>query len=83
MPTTTTKQYIIKQLQNAQGDLLIMHPETDAAVVLVKQGTGHYEGQATDVQAALEELFDIAQSGGVTINILNMMNHLKILVNMV
>lgn len=66
MPTTTTKQYIIKQLQNAQGDLLIMHPETDAAVVLVKQGTGHYEGQATNVQAALEELFDIAQSGGVT-----------------
>ena len=66
MATTTTKQYIIKQLQNASGDLLIMHPETDAAVVLVKQGSGSYEGQATNVQAALEELFDIAKTGGVT-----------------
>lgn len=66
MPTTTTKQYIIKQLQNSTGDMLIMHPETDAAIVLVEQGTGHYEGQAQNVQAALEELFNIAQSGGVT-----------------
>ena len=59
------KKYQIKQLQS-NGDFLVLHPESDADVIKVEQGSGHYEGQATDVQGALEEIFDMAATGGVT-----------------
>lgn len=65
MANETVNQYIIKQLQ-ADGSLLILHPETDAAIVLVKQGNNDYPGDATNVQAALEELFNLVQESGVT-----------------
>lgn len=61
----TTKKYQITQLQN-DDSLLILHPESDADIVAVDNTTGHYEGQATNVQAALEEVYTMAQTGGVT-----------------
>ncbi|MBO7695148.1 MAG: hypothetical protein J6T10_21210 [Methanobrevibacter sp.] len=65
MANETINQYIIKQLQ-ADGSLLILHPETDAAIVLVKKGENDYPGDAANVQAALEELFAMVQQSGVT-----------------
>ena len=61
----TINQYIIKQLQ-ADGSLLILHPETDAAIVFVKKGANDYKGDAANVQAALEELYEMVQQSGVT-----------------
>ena len=65
MANETANEYIIEQLQ-ADGSLLILHPETDAAIVLVKKGAEDYPGDATNVQAALEELFSLVQESGVT-----------------
>lgn len=53
------------QLQ--QDDTLeVQHFETDADITLVERGTGKYLGQADNVQDALEEVYDMAQNGGVT-----------------
>lgn len=59
------KKYKITQLQEDES-LLELHPETDSDIVNVTTGEGHYPGSGTTVQAALEELYDIAQTGGVT-----------------
>lgn len=56
------KKYQFTQLQN-DDSLLILHPETDADIVLVGSG---YSGQATDVLGALEEIYQMALTGGVT-----------------
>ena len=61
----STKKYQITQLQN-DNSLLVLHPETDADIVAVEKGTGKYEGQASNVQDALEEIYDMASTGGVT-----------------
>ena len=61
----STKKYQITQLQN-DDSLLVLHPETDADIVAVATGTGKYEGQATNVQDALEEVYTMASTGGVT-----------------
>lgn len=61
----STKKYQITQLQN-DDSLLVLHPETDADIVAVATGTGKYEGQATNVQDALEEVYGMALTGGVT-----------------
>lgn len=50
------KQHRIKQLQNEQGDLLVIHPETDASVVLVDKTTAGIE--ASNVQDAIKEIND-------------------------
>lgn len=61
MPNTV-KKYKITQLQN-DNSLLELHPETDADIVNVsKTGTSAYGGTATNVQAALKETYDLAQS---------------------
>lgn len=60
-----SKKYKITQLQQDET-LLELHPATDADIVAVETGSGKYEGEATNVQDALEELYDIAQTGGVT-----------------
>lgn len=60
-----TKKYQITQLQN-DDSLLVLHPETDADIVSVTNGSGAYGGQATNVQDALEEVYSLAQTGGVT-----------------
>ena len=60
-----TKKYQITQLQN-DDSLLVLHPETDADIVSVTTGSGAYGGQATNVQDALEEVYTLAQTGGVT-----------------
>ena len=60
-----SKKYKITQLQNDET-LLELRPETDADIVNVETGEEHYKGQATDVQGALEELYDMAETGGVT-----------------
>lgn len=60
-----TKKYQITQLQN-DDSLLVLHPETDADIVAVETGTGKYLGQATNVQDALEEVYGMALTGGVT-----------------
>ena len=60
-----TKKYQITQLQQ-DDSLLVLHPETDADIVAVETGTGKYEGQATTVQDALEEVYTMASTGGVT-----------------
>lgn len=66
MPTDPTiKKYQITQLQN-DDSLLVLHPETDADIVSVTNGSGAYGGQATNVQDALEEVYSLAQTGGVT-----------------
>lgn len=59
------KKYQITQLQQ-DNSLLILHPETDADIVAVEKGTGKYQGDATNVQDALEEVYDLASTGGVT-----------------
>ena len=59
------KKYKIEQLQQDES-LLELHPETDADIVNVEKGTGKYQGQASNVQDALEEVYDMAQNGGVT-----------------
>lgn len=59
------KKYKITQLQNDES-LLELHPETDADIVNVETGTGKYGGTATNVQDALEEVYDLASTGGVT-----------------
>lgn len=60
-----TKKVKITQLQN-DDSLLELRPETDADIINVEQGSGHYEGQATNVQDALEEVYEMASTGGVT-----------------
>ena len=59
------KQYKITQLQQ-DSTLLELHPETDADIVNVETGTGKYQGTATNVQDALEEIYEMAETGGVT-----------------
>lgn len=58
-----TKKGQLTQLQN-DDTLDILHPETDADIVKVETGTGKYEGQATNAQAALEEVYGIATNTG-------------------
>lgn len=60
-----TKKYQITQLQN-DNSLLVLHPESDADIINVATGTGNYEGSATNVQDALEEVYTMAATGGVT-----------------
>jgi len=60
-----SKKYKITQLQN-DDSLLELHPETDADIVNVDNSQGSYPGAATNVQDALEEIYSIAQTGGVT-----------------
>lgn len=60
-----TKKYQITQLQN-DDSLLVLHPETDADIVVVDNSSGNYGGTATNVQDALEEVYTLAQTGGVT-----------------
>lgn len=60
-----SKKYKITQLQN-DSTLLELHPATDADIVSVETGTGKYQGTATNVQDALEEVYDMAATGGVT-----------------
>lgn len=59
------KKYKITQLQQ-DDTLLELHPATDADIVSVETGTGKYQGSATNVQDALEEVYDMAATGGVT-----------------
>ena len=60
-----TKKYQITQLQN-DDSLLVLHPETSADIVVVDNSSGNYSGTATNVQDALEEVYTLAQTGGVT-----------------
>ena len=60
-----SKKYKITQLQQ-DDSLLELHPATDADIVAVETGTGKYQGTATNVQDALEEVYDMASTGGVT-----------------
>ena len=60
-----TKKYQITQLQN-DDSLLILHPETDADIVVVDNTSGNYSGTASNVQDALEEVYSMALNGGVT-----------------
>ena len=60
-----TKKYQLTQLQN-DDSLLVLHPETDADIVVVDNSSGNYGGTATNVQDALEEVYTLAQTGGVT-----------------
>ena len=60
-----SKKYKITQKQQ-DSTLLELHPATDADIVAVEKGTGKYQGTATNVQDALEEVYDMAQTGGVT-----------------
>lgn len=59
------KKYQITQLQQ-DDSLLILHPETQADLVEVDNTSGNYQGQATNVQDALEEVYSLASTGGVT-----------------
>ncbi len=59
------KKYKINQLQEDES-LLELHPETDADIVNVDNSEGNYPGTATNVQDALEEVYELAQTGGVT-----------------
>ena len=59
-----TKKYQITQLQQADS-LLVLHPETEADIVSVDNTSGHYAGSSTNVQAALEEVYSMAATGGV------------------
>lgn len=61
----STKKYQITQLQN-DDSLLILHPETDADIVSVDNSSGNYGGQATNVQDALEEIYDALATPSVT-----------------
>lgn len=60
-----SKKYKITQLQQ-DDSLLELHPLTDADIVNVETGTGKYQGTATNVQDALEEIYEMAETGGVT-----------------
>ena len=60
-----SKKYKITQLQQ-DNTLLELHPETDADIVNVEKGVGKYQGDATNVQDALEEIYEMAETGGVT-----------------
>lgn len=60
-----TKKYQITQLQN-DDSLLVLHPETSADIVVVDNSSGNYSGTATNVQDALEEVYALAENGGVT-----------------
>ena len=60
-----TKKYQITQLQN-DDSLLVLHPETDADIVVVDNSSGNYGGSSTNVQDALEEVYTLALNGGVT-----------------
>ena len=60
-----SKKYRITQLQD-DDSLLELHPATDADIVSVDKSSGKYEGEADNVQDALEEIYDLAQNGGVT-----------------
>ena len=62
-----TKKYQETQLQQ-DNSLLVLHPETDADIVLVDNSSGHYGGSATNVQAALEELYGKNDYGYVEIS---------------
>lgn len=54
-------------LQVKEDDSLeVQHFETDADITLVQKGTGKYEGNAENVQDALEEVYSMALTGGVT-----------------
>lgn len=59
-----SKKYQITQLQ-LDDSLLVLHPETDADIVVVDNTSGHYAGTSTDVQSALEEVYSMAATGGV------------------
>ena len=59
------KKYKITQLQEDES-LLELHPESDADIINVTKGSGAYPGTATNVQDALEEVYDLASTGGVT-----------------
>lgn len=59
------KKYKITQLQEDES-LLELHPESDADIINVTKGSGAYPGNATNVQDALEEVYDLASTGGVT-----------------
>jgi len=61
----STKKYQITQLQQ-DDSLLVLHPESDADIIAVEKGTGKYEGTASNVQDALEEVYSMAATGGVT-----------------
>ena len=65
-----TKKYQITQL-NSGNTLDVLHPETDAEIVGVVKGTGAYPGQATNVQDALEEVYDLASGGQGTVKSVN------------
>jgi len=65
MANTTVKRQYTK-LVNDSNDLEIEHFETDADIVLVEKGSGKYQGQASNVQDALKEVYTMAQTGGVT-----------------
>ena len=60
-----SKKYKITQLQQDET-LLELHPATDADIVSVEKGSSAYKGDATNVQDALEEIYDLASTGGVT-----------------
>ena len=52
----TTKKYKITQ-KTGENTANLMHPETEAVITLVDRGPGKYQGQATNTQAALQELY--------------------------
>lgn len=59
------RKYQETQLRE-DNQLEVLHPETDADIVIVEKGTGKYQGDATNVQDALEEIYEMAETGGVT-----------------
>lgn len=59
------KKYKIAQLQEDES-LLELHPESDADIINVKNGSDAYPGNATNVQKALEEMYGMAVESGVT-----------------
>lgn len=59
------KKYKITQLQEDES-LLELHPESDADIINVKNGSDAYPGNATNVQKALEEMYGMAVESGVT-----------------
>lgn len=57
-----TKKYRLTKLQSDGSTLLTMHQETDADIVLVDNTSGHYQGTATNVQDALEEVYTAVEN---------------------
>lgn len=57
MPELTAKKYRIEQLQ-ANGDLQVLHPETDASIVSYDNTDTSALTEATNVQDALDDAFD-------------------------